>query len=96
MPSQTTALPLRSDTVLGVCEAIGQDFGFHANWLRIAFALAFYWSPAGVISTYLTLGVLVLTSRLIVRDRPAAGARTIVTTPTANPEEGAEEMRLAA
>jgi phage shock protein PspC (stress-responsive transcriptional regulator) len=58
-------LPFRSDTLLGVCEGIGEDFGFHANWLRIAFALGFYFSPAGVTAAYLGLGVLVLVSRSV-------------------------------
>ena len=30
-----TPLPLRNDTILGVCEAIGQDFGFNPLWLRL-------------------------------------------------------------
>ena len=56
---------LRGDTILGVCEGIGQDFGFHPNWLRAVFAATFYWSPVGVIAAYLALGVLVAISRLI-------------------------------
>ena len=32
---QNVALPLRSQTLLGVCEAIGEDFGFIANYLRV-------------------------------------------------------------
>lgn len=24
-------LPFRNDTFLGVCEGLGEDFGFHAN-----------------------------------------------------------------
>ena len=32
------ALPLRSHTILGVCEAIGEDFGFNPNFLRVPLA----------------------------------------------------------
>jgi phage shock protein PspC (stress-responsive transcriptional regulator) len=32
------ALPLRSHTILGVCEAIGEDFGFNPVFLRVPFA----------------------------------------------------------
>ena len=32
------ALPLRSHTILGVCEAIGEDFGFNPVFLRIPLA----------------------------------------------------------
>ena len=59
MTGQTTNLVLRNDTILGVCEAIGQDFGFNPNWLRLAFCLPIYWNPALVISAYLGLGLLV-------------------------------------
>ena len=62
-------LILRNDTFFGVCEGLGQDFGFHANWLRIAFAAGFYFNPTIVIGTYLGLGVLVATSRFLFPDR---------------------------
>ena len=29
----------RDDTFFGVCQAIGEDFGFHPIFLRIAFGL---------------------------------------------------------
>ena len=61
-------LILRNDTVLGVCEAIGQDFGFHANWLRLAFGSLFYFAPLAVIGTYLGLGVVVAVSRYVAPD----------------------------
>ena len=32
------ALPLRSHTILGVCEAIGEDFGFNPTFLRVPLA----------------------------------------------------------
>lgn len=58
-------LLLRGDTILGACEAVGQDFGFNPNWLRVLFAGAFYWNPAMVIGAYLALGLLVALSRLL-------------------------------
>ena len=58
-------LLFRNDTILGVCEAIGQDFGFHPNWLRVALALAFYFNPVAVIGTYVALGALVAVSRWV-------------------------------
>lgn len=57
------ALPLRNDTFLGVCEAIGQDFGFNPNWLRIAFAPLIIISPLATIGAYLALGGVVAGSR---------------------------------
>ena len=57
------ALPLRNDTILGVCEAIGEDFGFNPLWLRLLFALLFYLNPLLVSGTYLALGAGVALSR---------------------------------
>jgi phage shock protein PspC (stress-responsive transcriptional regulator) len=59
------ALPLRSHTILGVCEAIGEDFGFNPTYLRIPFAASVLYSPIWAIGTYLALGMVVLASRLI-------------------------------
>ena len=68
MPNANTNLVLRNDTVLGVCEAIGQDFRFHPNWLRLTLASLFYFFPLGVIGTYLALGVVVAFSRWFAPD----------------------------
>jgi len=59
------ALPLRSHTILGVCEAIGEDFGFNPTFLRIPFAASVLYSPLLAIGAYLALGLVVLASRLI-------------------------------
>jgi phage shock protein PspC (stress-responsive transcriptional regulator) len=68
MSTGKTNLLLRNDTVLGVCEAIGEDFGFHPNWLRLALASLFYFAPVAVIGTYLGLGVVVAFTRWIAPD----------------------------
>src|SRR5215210_794942 len=59
------ALPLRGDTILGVCEALGQDFGFNANYLRIALASLVLWNSFAAIGIYLALGAAVAVSRWI-------------------------------
>ena len=40
MSAQETdvALPLRNHTILGVCEGIGEDFGFNPIFLRVPLA----------------------------------------------------------
>ena len=43
--TKTTPLPLRNDTILGVCEAIGRDFGFQPLWLRLAFIVPLFFAP---------------------------------------------------
>ncbi len=68
----------RSDTIFGTCQAIGDDFGFNANWLRVPLAASVLISPMGAFLTYLALSVIVLASRLVFRSKrttvPAAVA----------------------
>ena len=59
------ALPLRSHTILGVCEAVGEDFGFNPVLLRIPFAVGMLWSPLITFATYFELGAVVLGSRFL-------------------------------
>jgi phage shock protein PspC (stress-responsive transcriptional regulator) len=61
----TIALPLRSHTILGVCEAIGEDFGFNPIFLRIPLAASVIWNPMIAFGTYFALGAVVLLSRLL-------------------------------
>ena len=65
------ALPLRNDTILGVCEAIGQEFGFNPNLLRVVFAAAVLWNPVVPIAIYLAVGAFVALARWLY-PRPAA------------------------
>jgi phage shock protein PspC (stress-responsive transcriptional regulator) len=76
------ALPLRSHTILGVCEAIGEDFGFNPVLLRIPFGASVLWSPMWAIVAYLVLGSLVLASRLLFR-QPKVDAPASVEQPAA-------------
>ena len=64
----------RNDTFLGICEAIGEDFGFNPLFLRLALGLLLLWNPAIVIGTYLGMGVVILLSRLIFPGRRRARA----------------------
>lgn len=68
------ALPLRGDTLLGVCEAVGQDLGFNPTWLRIAFAMLLMWNPEVVVAAYLGLGVVVAITRWLLADRASKAA----------------------
>ena len=67
-----TPLPLRHDTILGVCEAVGQDFGFNPVWLRLAFIAPIFFAPALTLGAYLGLGVVVAGTRLLFKDKPAS------------------------
>ena len=56
----------RDDTFFGVCHALGEDFRFPPNLLRLALALALFWNPLAAIGAYAGLGVLVGLSRWLV------------------------------
>jgi phage shock protein PspC (stress-responsive transcriptional regulator) len=64
----------RPDTLFGVCEGVGQDFGFNPNYLRVALAVAMIWNPVAVIATYALLGIAVAVSRWIAPAPVAASA----------------------
>jgi phage shock protein C len=73
------ALPLRSHTIFGVCEAIGEDFGFNPTFLRVPLAASVVVNPLWAIAAYAGLGAIVFVSRLVfpaantVKQIPAAG-----------------------
>lgn len=91
------ALPFRSDTILGVCEALGQDFGFNPNYLRVALASLLLWNPWAVVGIYLTLGVAVALSRWIYPRTVATAAPQPAAQPHAPAADNqAEDERLAA
>jgi phage shock protein C len=67
-----TPLPLRNDTILGVCEAIGQDFGFNPLWLRLAFIAPIFFAPYAAVGAYLGLAVIVAATRYFAPNKPAS------------------------
>lgn len=76
---QNVPLPLRSYTFLGVCEAIGEDFGFNANYLRVPLGAIVVFNIWLALGAYLGLGLIVLASRLLFPPRkPAADAAKAV------------------
>lgn len=64
MTTQTKPLSTPKDNLLGICNALGEDFGFNPLWLRLALGAAFVIQPIGVVVGYLALGLVVLVSRL--------------------------------
>lgn len=79
----------RPHTILGVCEAIGEDFGFNPLFLRIAFAAGLFFSPTGVIGAYLGLGLIVALSRWV---SPVPQAEPVAVVE----QEDEEQLKLAA
>lgn len=83
------ALPLRSHTILGVCEAIGEDFGFNPVFVRVPLAATVLWSPMWAVAAYLGLGLIVLASRMLF---PKAKTVAAAPTETAVPVEFEEQQ----
>ena len=76
MQDPRTPLFARDDTFFGVCQALGDDFGFNPLWLRILFAAPLMFVPMTAIAAYLGLGAIVLLSRLLApRPRRKAAAK---------------------
>ena len=75
-PSEKRAvpLPLRNDTMLGVCTGLGEEFGINPNFLRVAIASLFLVSFKTAIGIYLALGFALAVGRLLFRDKKAATA----------------------
>jgi len=63
MQTYQPSLIARSDTLLGVCEGIGEDLGFNPTWLRAALACTVFFNLALAVGIYLGLGVIVAAIR---------------------------------
>lgn len=87
MQSNETNIFARDDTMFGVCQALGEDFGFNPNYLRIALAVLVLWNPVAMLVAYVAAGALVFVSRLVapnarrtatVAAQPAAERKVLV------------------
>ena len=98
MDNATTNLFRRRDTFFGICEAVGQDFGFNPLWLRLAFVAPLFFFPAQTFMGYFGLGLVVLASRLIFPAKMAAPAQPALNAVAAEAPKAdkAEELALAA
>jgi len=57
----------RPDTLLGICQAIGEDLGISPTYLRVALAGGVFFNFGATVAVYLAAGVVVLASRLLYR-----------------------------
>lgn len=98
MQTSQPSLIARDHTILGVCEALGEDFGFNPMFLRVPLAALLLLNPTAVVCTYLAAGVIVFLTRWIFPNpRTSAeehAARAVEPAPAAN--EVAEELAVAA
>lgn len=81
------ALPLRSHTILGVCEALGEDFRFNPLFVRLPLAASVLYSPLWAMGIYLALGVVVLASRLLFPASKNQQLQALVDTPVATEQQ---------
>lgn len=86
----------REDTLLGVCAALGEDFGFNPTWLRILFAVLLLWNPVVVLSTYFGLFALVVASRIAFPNARRAEQPQAKAAAPAHDNDTAVELPLAA
>ena len=101
MSDREPNLLTRDDTFFGICQALGEDFGFPPNLLRVAFGIPVIFFPVPVLSLYFGLGAIVLVSRLLA-PRPrrqaakqaAANEAPIGATPALLAEPDADQYAL--
>lgn len=89
----------RNDTMFGVCEALGEDFGFNPLYLRLAFAVLLVPFPLPVIGAYVAAGTLVAMSRLVFpapRRKAEAPAASVSLAAEGKPAPEYAEVKLAA
>jgi len=86
----------REDTLLGVCAALGEDFGFNPLWPRMIFAVLLLWNPVVVLSTYFGLFALIVVSRLIFPNARRAEQPQVEAEAPAHDNDTAVELPLAA
>lgn len=98
MQNETTNLFRRRDTFFGICEAVGQDFGFNPLYLRLAFIAPLFFFPVQSFAAYFGLGLVVLVSRLLfpARVAPTATPALSMTEGGAQSTSKADELALAA
>lgn len=96
---EQTNLFLRHDTILGVCQGLGEEFGFNPIYLRLAFAGLFYFNPLWVVGTYLALGLALALARWLAPVQKASAAPRLVAQSDASHsanEPSIDSERLAA
>jgi phage shock protein PspC (stress-responsive transcriptional regulator) len=88
----------RDHTILGVCEALGEDFGFNPLLLRIPLSVCLLLNPFAVIGIYAALAIPVALSRFLAPNpRPAGiGQPAAADSPPQTGENDGQDMALAA
>ena len=87
----------RDDTIFGVCEGLGEEFGFNANFLRVPFAAGILWNPVAIVGIYLALGCALAFARWIYpKPTPAAAPLHVADREAPTAENADAELSIAA
>ncbi len=96
MTTLQTAETSHKDNLFGVCNALGEDFGFNPLYLRLALAVAFLFRPEIVVVGYFAVGLVVLAARLVFPNaKPAPVAAVVVAEEAPEAEAFVEYARAA-
>lgn len=95
MRSRHPSLFARDDTFLGVCEGLGEEFGFNPLPLRVALGIALLWNPVAVVSGYLAVGVAIAVARWFYPMRAASESRPPITAAVRPSVEGQNDDAFA-
>src|SRR5687767_4580700 len=97
-PSDEHSIFSRDHTFFGVCEGLGEDFGFNPVYLRMALPLPLYLYPAETRIGYYAAVVVVLAGRRIVCEprRAAVEAQPEAAEMPAEQDAAPAEVALAA
>jgi len=82
----------RNDTLLGVCQAIGEDLGFNPTYLRVALAGGVFFNFGAAVAVYLAAGAVVLASRLIYRSPRKLAPQPVMKAAPATPDQAEVEV----
>jgi phage shock protein C len=96
MQTSQPSLIARDHTLLGVCEALGEDFGFNPVFLRVPLAALLLVNPVAVIGTYLAAGIVVFLTRWVSPNPRPAAAEPAAAAPAPAANEVGPELAVAA
>jgi phage shock protein C len=86
----------KPDSLFGVCESIGRDFGFNPLFLRLGFLILGLFSIPASIGAYALLGIGVAASRWLFPANPEAQAENAPDLVHEAANHGADRELLAA
>lgn len=92
----TPNLFTREDTLLGVCQGLGEDLGVNPLWIRLGFIAPLFVFPTMTILAYLAIGVVLMTVRLAVPNRSAQASEVAPARIVSEPANDESPPALAA